>query len=77
MEMYTIKQLSEMGADREYCLTYSDLYKEVYGTRPRGHMFSSVADFHSIYDRLCEELESVIEDDMTREEINYVHGDWS
>lgn len=37
---------------------YSDLYKEVYGSRPRGHMFVDVQDFDNEYQRLLADLKT-------------------
>ena len=35
---------------------YSDLYKDVYGTRPRGATFSSLEDFDKDFERLIQQL---------------------
>ena len=40
--------------------TYSDLYKEVYGSRPRNVEFVSEAEFEEDYNFLCAELEKNI-----------------
>lgn len=35
---------------------YSDLYKDVYGNRPRGFEWADVAEFNADFDRLVKEL---------------------
>lgn len=49
---------------------YSDLYKDVYGTRPRGFTFSSVEEFDADFERLCKMLSEQIDEDKIRQAAN-------
>lgn len=47
---------------------YSDLYKDVYGSRPRGATFESIEDFDRDYERLVKRLsEQLVEERREKE----------
>jgi hypothetical protein len=50
---------------------FSDLYKEVYGTRPRDHEFYSATDERKqeIWDNLCDQHEITLEDERMAEQV--------
>ena len=50
---------------------YSDLYKDVYGSRPRYAQFRDLEDFQDDYDFLCNQLDEQIEEDRVRQESNF------
>lgn len=47
---------------------YSDLYKDVYGMRPRTFTFDSLESYKAEMDRLVEELAEVEEEEAARQE---------
>ena len=51
---------------------YSDLYKDLYGSRPRYAQFMSVEDFQSEYDRLADLLTIQIDEEALQQEANMV-----
>lgn len=50
---------------------YSDLYKDVYGYRPRGHEFHDVADFDREYKCLVKQLSIKIEEEKIIQARNF------
>lgn len=50
---------------------YSDLYKDVYGYRPRGHEFHDVADFDREYECLVKQLSIKIEEEKIIQARNF------
>lgn len=61
--MLTLNQIQNPAAS-----TYSDLFKDVYGSRPRNVTFESEADFVEDYNFLCNELDKVLDSDKLREQ---------
>jgi hypothetical protein len=51
---------------------YSDLYKDVYGTRPRSVSFASVEEFDADFKYLCKEHDLQIEEEASRQAANFV-----
>ena len=51
---------------------YSDLYKDVYGMRPRGTTFESVEAFDSDFAYLSAKLDKQIEQDAILQESNFL-----
>ena len=49
---------------------YSDLYKDVYGCRPRYARFESLEDFDADYKRLIERLNEQMEEEKKQQVIN-------
>jgi hypothetical protein len=50
---------------------YSDLYKDVYGSRPHYAQFRDLEEFQDDYDFLCNKLDEQIEEDRVRQESNF------
>lgn len=50
---------------------YSDLYKDVYGSRPRYARFESVQDFDRDFNRLSKMLDEQIKEDAKRQARNF------
>lgn len=49
---------------------YSDLYKDVYGTRPRYAQFASIEEFDKDFEYLVGKLSEQIDEDKIRQEAN-------
>lgn len=49
---------------------YSDLYKDVYGFRPRYTRFASIEEFDARYTELCAELSMQLDEDRARQAAN-------
>ena len=54
--MLTLSEIKNPAAS-----TYSDLFKDVYGSRPRNVEFESEEDFLEDYEFLCEQLDRQLE----------------
>lgn len=50
---------------------YSDLYKDVYGSRPRYAQFESVEDFDKDFNRLSKQLDEVLKRDRLEKEMRW------
>ena len=50
---------------------YSDLYKDVYGSRPRYAQFESIEEFDKDFEYLAEKLNVQIEEEKIRNEKNF------
>jgi hypothetical protein len=50
---------------------YSDLYKDVYGSRPRGATFESIEAFDKDYDFLAKCLDRMIEEEKSEKAIRW------
>lgn len=50
---------------------YSDLYKDVYGSRPRYAQFRDLEEFHDDYDFLCNKLDEQIEQQQVEQARNF------
>lgn len=49
---------------------YSDLYKDVYGSRPRYAQFASVEEFDKDFEYLCADLSMQLDEDRIRQQAN-------
>jgi len=49
---------------------FSDLYKDVYGFRPRNMTFESIEAFDAYYTELCADLSMQIDEDRIRQQAN-------
>ena len=49
---------------------YSDLYKDVYGSRPRYAQFASIEEFDADFERLVARLAEQIDEDKIRQDAN-------
>ena len=50
---------------------YSDLYKDVYGSRPRYAQFRDLEEFQDDYDFLCNKLDEQIEEQKVEQARNF------
>lgn len=50
---------------------YSDLYKDVYGSRPRGLTFESIEEFDDDYNFLCKCLDRMLEEEKAEKAIRW------
>lgn len=50
---------------------YSDLYKDVYGSRPRYAKFESLEEFQDDYDFLCNRLDEQLEEQRVQQSRNF------
>ena len=51
---------------------YSDLYKDVYGSRPRYAQFRDLEEFQDDYDFLCNKLDEQIEEQQVEQAANFL-----
>lgn len=54
--MLTLADIDAMFPDSHSGSVYSDLYKDVYGSRPRGSTFATVAEFDADFEFLVQRL---------------------
>ena len=67
--MLTLSQINEVTNSKDGDI-YSDLYKDVFGSRPRGHVFSSTEEFDTEFERLVNLLSEKIDEDAIRQTAN-------
>ena len=67
--MLTLSQINEVTNSKDGDI-YSDLYKDVFGSRPRGHVFSSTEEFDAEFERLVNLLSEKIDEDSVRQAAN-------
>ena len=67
--MLTLSQINEVTNSKDGDI-YSDLYKDVFGSRPRGHVFSSTKEFDAEFERLVNLLSEKIDEDSIRQAAN-------
>jgi hypothetical protein len=67
--MLTLSQINEVTNSHDGDI-YSDLYKDVFGSRPRGHVFSSTEEFDAEFERLVNLLSEKIDEDSIRQAAN-------
>ena len=60
--MLTLRDINTATKSRDGDI-YSDLYKDVYGSRPRGATFVSVEEFDADFERLAKRLGEQIDED--------------
>ncbi len=69
--MLTLRDINTATNSRDGDI-YSDLYKDVYGFRPRGTTFESVEAFDSDFAYLSAKLDKQIEQDAILQESNFL-----
>ena len=67
--MLTLSQINEVTNSKDGDI-FSDLYKDVYGFRPRNMTFESIEAFDAYYTELCAELSMQIDEDRIRQQAN-------
>ena len=67
--MLTLSQINEVTNSKDGDI-FSDLYKDVYGFRPRNMTFESIDTFDAYYTELCAELSMQIDEDRIRQQAN-------
>lgn len=67
--MLTLSQINEVTNSKDGDI-YSDLYKDVYGSRPRYAQFASVEEFDKDYEYLVNKLSEKIDEDSIRQAAN-------
>jgi hypothetical protein len=70
IDMLTLSDINAATNSRDGDI-YSDLYKDVYGSRPRYAQFRDLEEFQDDYDFLCNRLDEQIEEDRVRQESNF------
>ncbi len=68
--MLTLSDINALTDSRDGDI-YSDLYKEVYGSRPRHAQFESLEEFQDDYDFLCNRLDEQIEEQRVQQSRNF------
>ena len=68
--MLTLSDINEVTNSNDGDI-YSDLFKDVYGVRPRGHEFHDVADFDREYECLVKQLNVKMDEDAKRQARNF------
>ena len=67
--MLTLRDINTATKSRDGDI-YSDLYKDVYGSRPRGATFVSVEEVDADFERLAKRLGEQIDEDEIRQSAN-------
>ena len=67
--MLTLSDINTASNSRDGDI-YSDLYKDVYGFRPRGVTFDSIEDFDAEFERLVGKLTEQNDEEKTRQDRN-------
>jgi hypothetical protein len=70
LEMLTLSDINALTNSHDGDI-YSDLYKDVYGCRPRGATFGSLEDFNEDFDFLAKCLDRMIEDERAEKAIRW------
>ena len=68
--MLTLSDIDTLTKSRDGSI-YSDLYKDVYGSRPRGATFASVEEFDNDFTRLSKRLDEQLDEEKIRQERNF------
>ena len=68
--MLTLSAINTLTNSRDGDI-YSDLYKDVYGSRPRGAQFRDLDEFQDDYDFLCNQLDEQIEEERVQHDRNF------
>ena len=68
--MLTLRDINAATNSRDGDI-YSDLYKDVYGSRPRGAQFRDLEEFQDDYDFLCNRLDEQIEEERVQHARNF------
>lgn len=69
--MMTLRDINTATNSKDGCI-YSDLYKDVYGCRPRDVTFESVEAFDADFKFLSEKLDKQIQQDNIIQETNFI-----
>ena len=69
--MLTLSDINALTDSRDGDI-YSDLYKDVYGSRPRYAQFESLEEFQDDYDFLCNRLDEQIEEQRIQQSRNFI-----
>lgn len=69
-DMLTLSDINTLTNSRDGDI-YSDLYKDVYGSRPRYAKFESLEEFQDDYDFLCNRLDEQIEEQRVQQSRNF------
>ena len=67
--MLTLSQINEVTNSKDGDI-FSDLYKDVYGFRPRNMTFESIEAFDAYYTELCADLSMQLDEDRIRQQAN-------
>jgi hypothetical protein len=67
--MLTLRDINELTKSHDGDI-YSDLYKDVYGIRPRYATFESMEDFDADFERLVERLNEQQDEEAKQQVIN-------
>jgi hypothetical protein len=67
--MLTLRDINELTKSHDGDI-YSDLYKDVYGSRPRYAQFESMEDFDADYERLVVRLNEQMDEEAKQQVIN-------
>jgi hypothetical protein len=67
--MLTLRDINELTKSHDGDI-YSDLYKDVYGSRPRYATFESMEDFDADFERLVERLNEQQDEEAKQQVIN-------
>lgn len=67
--MLSLGQINELTNSKDGDI-YSDLYKDVYGSRPRYAQFASIEEFDADFERLVGRLAEQIDEDKIRQDAN-------
>jgi hypothetical protein len=70
--MYQSEELYNMSIINELASTYSDLYKDVHGFRPRGMGELTIDQYHSEIDWLQQELTKQVEEERITQQQNII-----
>ena len=69
-DMLTLSDINALTDSRDGDI-YSDLYKDVYGSRPRYAKFESLEEFQDDYDFLCNRLDEQLEENRIQQSRNF------
>jgi hypothetical protein len=69
-DMLTLSDINALTNSKDGDI-YSDLYKDVYGSRPRYAQFRDLEEFQDDYDFLCNKLDEQIEQQQVEQARNF------
>jgi hypothetical protein len=69
-DMLTLSDINALTNSKDGDI-YSDLYKDVYGSRPRYAQFRDLEEFQDDYDFLCNKLDEQIESEAEYQQIYF------
>jgi hypothetical protein len=70
IDMLTLSDINALTNSKDGDI-YSDLYKDVYGSRPRYAQFRDLEEFQDDYDFLCNKLDEQIEEQKVEQARNF------